>query len=126
MLDQFKAMGAIAGLLKNREKLREASERVRDKISSMRVEGSAGGGAVRVRLSGRSRVETVTLDAPLASTLAQPGAKAHAERLIAEAVNDALAKAEAILKEELTREAKALGLDEIPGLEGALTGGGLI
>lgn len=126
MLDQFKAMGALAGLLKNRDRLREASERVREKIASMRVEGSAGGGAVRVRLSGRSRVETVTLDAPLASTLSQPGSKAHAERLIAEAVNDALGKAEAALKEELAREAKALGLDDIPGLEDALSGGGLL
>ncbi|MGD9692734.1 MAG: YbaB/EbfC family nucleoid-associated protein [Phycisphaerales bacterium] len=126
MLEQFKAMGAVAGLLKNREKLREASDRVREKIASMRVEGSAGGGAVRVRLSGRSRVESVTLEAPLASTLGQAGAKAHAERLIAEAVNDALGKAEQILKEELAREAKALGLDEIPGLQEALTGGGLI
>ncbi len=126
MLDQFKAMGALAGLLKNRERLREASDRVREKIASMRVEGSAGGGAVRVRLSGRSRVETITLDGPLASTMAQAGAKAHAEALIAEAVNDALSKAEAALREELSREAKALGLDDIPGLEGALTGGGLL
>ena len=44
VFDQFKAMGALAGLMKNREKIREAGERMQASLEAARIVGQAGGG----------------------------------------------------------------------------------
>ena len=44
MLDSFKAMGAITGLMKNKDKLEDAGRRIQAELEALRVEGEAGGG----------------------------------------------------------------------------------
>ena len=75
MFDQFKAMGAIAGLLKDKERVRAAMERFREKLERMRVTGTAGGGAVRVVVNGKMIAEDVQLDPALGRSV--PGQKRH-------------------------------------------------
>ena len=119
MLEQMKAMGAIAGLMKNKDRLREVGERARARIESARLTGEAGGGAVRVLVSGRMQVLSVHIDPAACAALAS-GARADVETLIADATNDALEKAQALLKEEAARAADELGLSEAVDLRGMM------
>lgn len=119
MFDQFKAMGQIAGLLKNKERLKESMDQVRATLEATRVEGSAGGGAVRVTASGSMQIIEVALDPALAAGLAQGGdSQTYAESLIAEATNDAIARAQQTAKDAIARESEALGLPDLSGAMG--------
>jgi DNA-binding YbaB/EbfC family protein len=114
MFEQMKAMGAIAGLLKNKERLREIGERTKRNLEEARLCGQAGGGAVRVIVSGRMRVHDVTIDPSAAAALAEPESREQVEELIAEAMNDALQRAERMVKEEAQKAAEELGLPDSP------------
>lgn len=114
MFDNLKAMGAVAGLLKNKDKLRAAGERISSKLEATRVEGEAGSGAVRVTADGKLRILHVSLSPGLAGAFADASSRTMAEGLIAEAVNDALRKARDKAREAANVEARELGLPEIP------------
>ena len=117
MLDQFKAMGAIAGLFKDKEKLKATADRVRASLEETRVIGSAGGGAVRVTVTGTARVIEVNVEPALGAGFADPQSRPMAESLIAEAVNDGLRKARDAAAAVVESEAAEMGLaDMIPGL----------
>lgn len=120
MFDQLKAMQAVAGLLKNKDQLREASERVKSRTESMRVTGQAGGGACRVTVTGRMVVTDLVLDpALLAGMSVDEKTRELATGLIKEAVNDAIARAQEQVKDLIAREAEELGL---PGMSEQLGG----
>lgn len=122
MFDSFKMAGALAGLMKNKEGLRQAGERIKQRLSEIRVVGESGAGAVRVTVDGKMKVHSVELIPALAAHLTtDPAAKRMAESLIAEAVNDAISKAQALAQQEIAKEAEALGLPAMPGLEGLLS-----
>ncbi len=115
MFDQLKAMGALAGLVQNKERLRAAADRVRASLDTDPPVGEAGSGAARATINGKLRVETLTLDPALAAGLAADAAsRAHAEGLIRDAVNDGLEKAKQRLASAVEAEAKELGIDELP------------
>ena len=121
MLDQFKAMGAIAGLLKDKEKVKAASDRVRAKLEATRVEGAAGGGAVRATVTGTAKVLSVSIDPAIGAGFASGENKSLAESLVAEAVNDGLTKAREAAQAIVEAEAQEMGLaDMIPGLKNFL------
>lgn len=119
MLDQLKAVGALAGLLKDRDKLQRIGERIQARLEQVRATGSAQGGAVTAVVTGRMRVVSVDLGARAA--LASPADRALTQKMIADAVNDALAKAELLAKDAALEEAKASGLPDLPALS-ALSG----
>mgnify|MGYP001195787915 CR=1 FL=1 len=121
MFDQFKAMGAVAGLLKDKERLRETAQRVRDRLEQAKVAGESGGGAVRVTASGAGRVLSVQVEPALAAGFGDGVNRAIAESLIAEAVNDALARAKEAAQKIIEEEAAELGLGELlPGMRGLM------
>jgi nucleoid-associated protein EbfC len=118
VFDAFKTAGALAGLMKNKEGLKQAGDRIKQRLGELRAVGSAGGGAVSVTVSGQMKVLQVTLSPALAANLTtDTSSRAMAESLIAEAVNDALAQAQQAAHREIKKEADALGLPSIPGLE---------
>jgi DNA-binding YbaB/EbfC family protein len=120
MFDQLKAMGALAGLMKDKERLRQTVERFREKLERISVTGSSGGGAVRITMSGQLRVTSVFLDPALIAGLgAGEGGRNMAQSLIQDAVNDAIAQTQALVHEEASRQAQELGLPglgSVPGL----------
>jgi DNA-binding protein YbaB len=121
MFDQLKSLGAIAGLLKNKEKLREAADRVKAKMEATRVIGEAGAGAARVVVSGTMKVLEVELAPGLIQGMnADPRTRALAGTLIAEAVNEGLRRAQFAMKEAVEEESRALGIEGLPGLENLL------
>ncbi len=109
----FKSMGAVAGLLQNKDKLIDAGKRVRQGLDDRPAEGQSGGGAVRVTVDGALRVRTVELSSALTAG-SDDASREQAHRLIADAVNDALDKAKLRMAESMRAEAKDLGLDDLP------------
>lgn len=121
MFDQFKAMGALAALMKDKERLREIGEDFKRRLEAIEVEGEAGGGAVRVRIAGSMEVRGVDIAPSLAGSFAADGVTtAMAEGLIAEATNNALTLARQRVQEETQRMAEELGLPDIPGISNLL------
>jgi len=120
MFDQLKAMQSIASLLKNKEQLAEAGERIKAKTDALRVTGQAGGGACRATVTGRMNVVDLTLDpALLAGMSVDEKTRELATNLIKDAVNDAMALAQEQVKTMIAKEAEALGL---PGVSDQLSG----
>ena len=118
MFEQMKAMGALAGLLKNREKMNEIGTRFREVMDRISVTGSAGGGAVRVTVSGRMRVTGVAFDpAVIAGLTTGEGGRAMVEALVKDATNEAMEKAQALMQQEAGRVAREFDLPEIPGMD---------
>lgn len=121
MFDQLKTMGALAGLLKNKDKIQESIARFQESLEGMRATGTAGSGAVKVTVTGKMKVVEVKLDPAMAAGLGRDGASREmGERLIAEAANDALETVQGMVRDEANRHAKGLGLPELPGLDGRL------
>ena len=121
MIDQFKAMGAIAGLLKDKDKVKATADRVKSKLDATEVTGSAGGGAVRVTVSGSARVLAVHVEPALAAGFQDENSRGMAQALIAEAVNDGLRLARESAQVIVEEEAHEMGLaDMIPGLRNLL------
>lgn len=123
MLDNLKAMQAIAGLMKNKDKLREAGERIKARTETLRVTGEAGGGACRATVTGRLELVDLTLDpALLAGMSVDEKTRALATNLIRDAVNDANRRAQEQVKQMIAREADALGLSGMADQLGGIIG----
>ena len=118
MFDKLKAAPQMAGRVKDLPKLQAKIEEVRARLATTRVEGSSGGGAVKAVAFCDIRIDTVTLDPSVFRGLANGSSadQSYANRLIAEAVNDALARARARMAEELGRAATDSGIDLPAGL----------
>lgn len=116
MFDKFKQASQLAGMLKDLPRLQSKMEEVRARLADTKVEGGAGGGAVRAVVYCDLRVESVTLDPSVFRGMAAGSAsdQAYANRLIAEAVNDALGRARARMADEIGRAAKDSGIDLPP------------
>ncbi len=95
------------------KQVQEQLAKVQAELAQLVVEGSAGGGAVRVEIDGLRHVRTVHLE----PDLVQSGDVEMLEDLIAAAVNDALRRVE----EEVTKKVGAL----TGGLGLSLPGSGL-
>jgi DNA-binding protein YbaB len=107
--------------MKNKDKLREAGSRVKEKMEATKVIGEAGAGAARVVVTGTMRVIEVDLAPGLVQGMAaDERTRLLAGSLIAEAVNEGLRRAQFAMKEAVEEEAKALGIEGLPGLENLL------
>lgn len=114
--DKLKAMQALGSLMKNKEQLAEAGDRIKAKIESMRIEGEAGGGACRAVVNGKMKLLDLTLDpALLAGMAVDDKTRDLATALIKDAINDATEKAQRRVQEEISREAEELGLGDLGG-----------
>jgi len=120
MFDALKAAGALAGLMKNKEAIAEAAARVQASLLAKRIEGRAGGGAVTVTVNGKMQAVGVRID-PMVFTATNDDARHMLEQLLVEAFNEASARAQQVIGEEIKREAQALGLPNIPGLDALLS-----
>lgn len=114
MFDKLKTMQALGSLMKNKEQLAEAGERIKAKIELMRIEGEAGGGACRAIVNGKMKLMDLTLDpALLAGMAVDEKTRDLATSLIKDAINDATERAQKQVQELISREAEELGLGDI-------------
>lgn len=102
----FKSLGDLQKMLQTAKELQEKMEK---ELAEMRVEGSSGGGMVKVVLDGRKNLHSIQLEPEIVN----PADCEMLEDLILAAFNDASAKVE----EQITTKLGALGSGfKIPGL----------
>jgi DNA-binding protein YbaB len=122
MFDSLKAMGAMASLMKNKEAVAEAFSRVMHDLDTrtVTVEGARGADGtpgVVVVASGKLEIVRVTLSPELLAQSQDDAGRARLEGLVAGACNAAMKRAKEVMMTEVQREARALGLPDMPGLE---------
>jgi len=81
-------------------------QKAQDNLDKIEVEGVAGGGLVKIRATAKGRILGVDLD----ESLLAPSEKTMAEDLIAAALNDARAKADAAAATEMQKMQSSLPL----------------
>ena len=97
--------GGINALMKQAQKMQEQMEKMREELNNIVIEGSAGGGLVKVRMNGKHEAVKVELDPSLFEE-----DRDMAADLIAAAINDASRKLEAATSEKMSEVAKKSGL----------------
>ena len=104
----------------NRNMMRQAQKmqaqllKVQEELENLTVEGSAGGGVVKVIMTGKQTVESVTIEPEAAEDVDL------LQDLVAAAVNDAFAKTQELAAQKMST---VTGGMNIPGLEQMLGGG---
>ncbi len=116
MLEAFKAAGAFANLMRNRETVVQAVSRVKTTLDNKKITAEGGGGAVKVTMTGRMRILDLEVDAKMLAPSDEEGLK-FTRQIITDAVNKAIAKAQEQAGKEIAQEMSTLGLPSIPGLE---------
>src|SRR4051812_6639150 len=106
------AIGDFVGMMKQARALQARMEEMQREIAAIEVDGTAGGGLVRVVASGKGEMKRLSID----PSLIKPEEREVLEDLIVAAANDARAKAEALLAEKM--RAATGGLQLPPGFAG--------
>ena len=81
-------------------------QKAQDNLDTIEVEGIAGGGLVKIRATAKGRILAVDVD----ESLLQPSEKTMVEDLVAAAINDARAKADAAAAQEMQKMQGSLPL----------------
>jgi len=86
--------GGLSGLMKQAQELQAGMQKAQQELAQAEVTGQAGGGMVSVVMSGRHEVKRVMIDPKMLGD-----DREMLEDLIAAAVNDAVNKLEALMRE---------------------------
>jgi DNA-binding YbaB/EbfC family protein len=95
--------------MKQVQRLQTRIAELKEELAEREVEGSAGGGMVKVVVNGRQEVISVTIESDVMQD------KEMLEDLVTAAVNDALRRSKALMEEELSGLTSELGVN-LPGL----------
>ncbi len=104
----------LSDLFKQAKAMQEKAAEMQSQLATIEVEGTSGGGLVRVTMTGKSDVKRVFID----PSLMKPEEHEIVEDLIVAAAADAKAKAERKMAEEMQKLAANMGLPPgmLPGL----------
>jgi len=97
------------------ETIQKQMSEMQVRLDSIEVEGTAGGGLVKVRASAKGRILGVSID----DTLMNPDDKQILEDLVAAAFNDARDRADRISNEQMREMQGSMGLPpgfNLPGM----------
>jgi DNA-binding YbaB/EbfC family protein len=114
-MTMFGKFGQLASLLGNLPKIKAEMENLKERLSRLSADGDAGGGMVRVKVSGHFQVLSCTI----APDLLSGGDRELLEDLIVAATNQALERVRQLAAQETSKMAQEFGLPpgmEIPGL----------
>lgn len=104
-------MKNIGQMMKQAQKLQEKMNEVQEQLANTEVTGSSGGGMIQVTLNGRGEVRKVKID----PNVIDPAEAEMLEDLIVAAFNDAKAKVEAHVAEQMSEITGGLKLP--PGMQ---------
>ncbi len=102
--------GQIAGLMRQAQQMQENMKKAQEELAEIEVEGTSGGGLVKVTMNCRHDVRRVNIDPSL-----MEDDKEMIEDLVAAAFNDALRKAETTSQEKMS--ALTAGMPLPPGMK---------
>jgi DNA-binding YbaB/EbfC family protein len=94
-------------MIRQAQKLQAELQKVQEELENMTVEGSAGGGVVKVVMSGKQMVESVTIEPEAAEDVEL------LQDLVAAAVNDAFTKTQEMAAQKMSA---ITGGMKIPGM----------
>ena len=94
-------------MIRQAQKMQAQLQKVQEELENLTVEGSAGGGVVRVIMTGKQTVESVTIEPEAAEDVDL------LQDLVAAAVNDAFAKTQELAAQKMST---VTGGMNIPGL----------
>lgn len=103
----------IAKMMQQAKAMQEKMALMQEKMGLTTVEGSSGGGMVKITMTCKGQCQSITLD----PSILVASEKDMTEDLIKAAINDAKAKADAKMAEETQKMMSELGLP--PGALGA-------
>ena len=101
----------IAGMMKQAKQMQEKMQTLQEEIAKMTVEGSSGGGMVKVVMTCKGAMQSLDID----PSVITPDDKEMLEDLVMAAVNDARAKGDEKLATETQKIMADMGLP--PGME---------
>lgn len=102
-------MKDLSKMMKQLQQAQSQMQQVQEELASKSVEGSAGGGMVKVVVNGRHELLSVKID----KTVVDPEDVEMLEDLVTAAVNDAQTRADEMARAEMSKLAGGLGL---PGM----------
>ena len=94
-------------MIRQAQKLQAQLQKVQEELETLTVEGSAGGGVVKVVMTGKQSVESVNIDSEAAEDVEL------LQDLVAAAVNDAFNKTQELASQKMS---SVTGGMNIPGL----------
>ncbi len=95
----------LGNLMKQAQKMQEDMQKAQEELKSLEIEGQAGGGLVKVVITGKHEVRKVQIDDSLLSD-----DKEMLEDLVAAAMNDASNKVEQLTKDQFSSLTNGLNL----------------
>ena len=104
------SFGEMGNLLKQAQKMQRAMQEAREELSGLTAEGTAGGGVVKVTVSGEGQVEKIEISDEVAKT----ADRSLLEELVLAACRDAITKAHRMRDERLAKVTGGLQLPGIP------------
>ena len=108
-------IGQIAKMAQQMQaQMAQAQEELREKT----LEATAGGGAVRVVITGAQEIRAIEID----PSAVDPDEVEMLQDLVLAAVNDAIARSKELERERMGAVAGSMGLPGMPGLGGSLPG----
>ena len=102
----------IAAIAKMAQQMQTQMAQAQAELKEMTLEATAGGGAVRVVITGAQEVRHIEID-PAA---VDPGEVEMLQDLVMAAVNDAIARSKELERERMASVAGGMGLPGLPGL----------
>ena len=97
--------GGMGNLMKQAQQMQEQMQKAQQELADMEVTGEAGGGMVKVTMTGRHDVRRVSIDPSLLGD-----DREMLEDLVAAAMNDAVHKVEAGTQDKFSGMASGLNL----------------
>ncbi len=104
-------MRDLMGIMKQAQAMQQKMQDMQTELDGIEVEGSAGGGMVKVQMTAKGQVRSVRID----PSLLVPDEAEIVEDLVLAALNDARGKADRAAQEKM--EAVTKGLPLPPGLK---------
>ena len=99
-------MKNLAGLMKQATQMQAKMEAMQATLEAMNIEGAAGAGMVKVVLSGKGDMRSITID----PKLADPAEMEMLQDLIVAAANEAMRQIEETSQQEMSKVTGSLGL----------------
>ncbi|WP_425059262.1 Nucleoid-associated protein [Sporomusa carbonis] len=106
----FGNMGNMAGMMKKVQKLQADMAKLQEELKSRTIEVSTGGGAVKVVVNGEKKVQSIKI----APSAVDPEDVEMLEDLVTAAVNEAMAKVDDMMSQEMGKLTGGLNLP--PGM----------
>ena len=101
--------GGLGAMMKQAQQMQEKMQKAQEEVANLEVEGQSGGGLVKVMMTGRHELRSVSIDDSLMDD------KEMLEDLIAASVNDACQRLESQTRDKMAGATEGLQLP--PGMK---------